>query len=359
VLSNSADVSVALDGTGIQTSATRTPSALSFGSRDIDDGATAEQFSTVTNTGTQDVHLTGVSLGGTDPGQFNRLTGQDTDCTSSTTLTAGQTCKVRVEFDPSSVGAKTGSVVVSSNAADVTIALDGSGIQTELTRSPDALNFGSRNVSAGATAPQELTLTNSGTQGVTLSAVGVTGTHAGQFQRLSGGATDCGPGTALASGATCTVRVRFRPTSGGAKVAAVTVQSSIGGDLVTPLSGTGVPAPRITIPSFSALASSTANKRLKVPVTPVGGTIRSIVVEIRSVKGNKLLGTGRLTTASSKRTVTVKLKRRLAPGSYIARARGIDAFKHRTAVGTRKFSVTARRTRSNSGGGGGVNGGGG
>jgi hypothetical protein len=359
VLSNSADVSVALDGTGIQTSATRTPSTLSFGSRDIDDGATAEQFSTVTNTGTQDVHLTGVSLGGTDPGQFNRLTGQDTDCTSSTTLTAGQTCKVRVEFDPSSVGAKTGSVVVSSNAADVTIALDGTGIQTELTRSPDALNFGSRNVSAGATAPQELTLTNSGTQGITLSAVGVTGTHAGQFQRLSGGAADCGPGTALASGATCTVRVRFRPTSGGAKAAAVTVQASIGDDLVTPLSGTGVPAPRITIPSFSALASSTANKRLKVPVTPVGGTIRSIVVEVRSVKGNKLLGTGRLASASSKRTVTVKLKRRLAPGSYMARARGIDAFKHRTAVGTRKFSVTARRTRSNSGGGGGVNGGGG
>jgi hypothetical protein len=179
-----------------------------------------------------------------------------------------------------------------------------------------------------------------------------------QFQRVSGEATDCGPGTALAAGASCKVRVRFRPTSVGAKAAALTVVSNAGGDLVTPLSGTGTPAPRITIPRFQALASSTVRKRLKVPVVPVGGTIRKIQVEIRTRRG-KLLGTGRLSSASSKRTVTVKLKRRLGGGRYVARARGIDAFGHRVTSKKRTFSLTVRRARQNTGGGSGGSGGGG
>jgi methionine-rich copper-binding protein CopC len=206
-------------------------------------------------------------------------------------------------------------------------------------------------VSAGATAPQQLTLTNSGTQTVDLSALSVTGTNASQFQRLSGGATDCAAGTALAGGETCNVRVRFRPTSAGAKTASVTVVSNAGDDLVTPLSGTGTPAPRLTIPTFQPLASSTAHKKLKVAVAPVGGTIRNIVVEIRSSR-NQLLGTGRLGSASVKRTVVVTLRHALAAGHYVANGRGTDAFGHRVSV-TRKFTLVARRARRNGGGGGG------
>jgi hypothetical protein len=354
VHSNAADVSFGVSGAGIQTGASVAPGTLTFGSRDIDDGPTSAQTSTVTNTGSQPVTLTGVNLSGAD---FERVTGAASDCANGTTLNAAQTCEVRVRFDPSSVGAKTGGVTVSSNAADVTIALDGSGIQTELTRTPDALGFGSRNVSAGATGPQELTLTNSGTQAITLSAVGISGTNANQFQRLSGDATDCGAGTALAGGATCTVRVRFTPTSAGAKTAAVTVASNVGGDLVTPLSGTGLPRPKLTIPAFQALASSTARKRLNVAVVPVGGTIRKIVVEVRS-PGGALLGTGNLASASGRRTVVVHLKRRLPTGRYQARAHGTDAFGHRVNAKKRSFSLTARRPRQNTGGGGGSGGGG-
>jgi hypothetical protein len=273
-------------------------------------------------------------------------------------LNAGDTCNVRITFDPTSTGSRTGTATVQSNAADVTIPLDGTGIQTELTRDPGALAFGSRNVSAGATPAQELTLTNSGTQPLSLSAVGITGTNPSQFQRLSGAATDCGPGTALAAGATCKVRVRFRPTTAGAKRAAVTVAASAGGDLVTPLSGTGLPRPTLAIRAFHALASSTAHKRLKVALNPVGGTIRNIVVQVRSRNGKKLLGTGRVTMASSKVTVTVKLKRRLPAGRYLATARGTDAFKHGTPLASRKFSLTAPHKPKRGGGGGSTGGGG-
>ena len=347
--SSAGPLTIALTGTGTQTLLAAAPPALSLGSQDVDEGPTSAQTSTLTNVGSEPVTLTGVNLSGAD---FDRVTGAGSDCANGTVLNAGQTCELRVRFDPSSVGAKTGNVTVTSNAADVAIALDATGIQTELTRNPNALDFGSRNVSAGATTAQELTLTNSGTQALTLSAVGISGTNANQFQRLSGDAADCGPGTALVGGATCTVRVRFRPTSPGAKAAGVTVASSAGGDLVTPLAGTGLPRPKLSIPAFHAAASSTAHKRLKVAVVPVGGTIRNIVVEVRS-RGGKLLGTGRLTTASGKRTVTVKLKKPLAAGRYVAKARGSDAFKHRTATASRTFSLTARRVKTNGGGGSG------
>jgi hypothetical protein len=348
------DLTTSLSGFGAQTQLTRSPASLSFGNKDIDDGATALQTATITNSGTDTVSISGVDV----TGDFARTTGDINDCTASTVLGAGQTCNLRITFDPSSVGAKTATATVHSNAADVAVPLDAAGIQTELTRNPGALDFGSRNVSAGATAPQELTLTNSGTQPLSLTAVGITGTNANQFQRLSGAGDDCGPGTALDAGASCKVRVRFRPTSAGAKTAGVTVASSAGGDLVTPLSGTGLPRPKLTIPKFQALASSTAHKRLRVAVVPVGGTIRKIVVEIRT-RGGKLLGTGRLAMASSKRTVTVKLKRALAAGRYVAKARGTDAFKHRTATASRTFSLTARRAKRPSGGGGSGGGGGG
>jgi hypothetical protein len=151
--------------------------------------------------------------------------------------------------------------------------------------------------------------------------------------------------------------VRFAPTSAGPRAAAVTVASSAGADIVIPLSGTGTPAPKLTIPAFRALARSTAHKRLKVAVVPVGGTIKTIVVEIRTPRG-KLLGTGRLASASTKRTVTITLKHALVPGGYVAKGRGKDAFGHTVTV-TRNFQITLRNARPTTGGGGGVPTGGG
>jgi hypothetical protein len=354
VNSNSVPISVSLSGTGTQTLLSAAPPTLALGSQDVDDGPTASQTSTITNVGSLPVTLTGVNVSG---GDFAQVTGAASDCANGTTLAAGQTCEVRVRFDPGSVGAQTGSVTVTSNAADVTIALSGTGIQTTLSRSPNALDFGARNVAAGATPDQSLTLTNSGTQPITLSDVSLIGTNPSQFQRVSGAATDCAASVVLAAGDTCAIRVRFAPTSAGPKAAAVTVASSAGADIVIPLSGTGTPAPKLTIPAFRALARSTAHKRLKVAVVPVGGTIKTIVVEIRTPRG-KLLGTGRLASASTKRTVTITLKHALVPGGYVAKGRGKDAFGHTVTV-TRNFQITLRNARPTTGGGGGVPTGGG
>ncbi|HEV2813291.1 MAG TPA: choice-of-anchor D domain-containing protein [Solirubrobacteraceae bacterium] len=236
VESNAADVSVTLAGTGIQTLLTRAPDSLAFGSLDIDDPPTATQTSTVTNSGSEPVDLDGVAVTG-DDAHFQRLTSEATDCTAATTLTAGQTCAVRVRFDPSTTGVKAATVTVDSNAADVTVALSGTGTQTLLGRAPDTLSFGARDIDDGPTDAQTSTVTNTGSETVDLDGVAVTGDDA-HFQRLTSEATDCTATTTLAAGQTCAVRVRFDPSTTGVKAATVTVDSNAA-DVTVALSGTG------------------------------------------------------------------------------------------------------------------------
>ena len=248
VTSNAPDVTVGLTGAGIQTELSRTLTGLAFGSQDVDDGPTAAQESTVTNSGTESVALTGLSVGGADAAHFERLTGQPSDCTSTTTLLAGETCKLRSRFDPSSVGAKAATITISSNAADVTVALSGTGTQTELSRSPAGLAFGSLDIDDGPTAGQESTITNSGTEPVTVTGIALGGADATHFERLTGQPTDCTNTTALAAGDTCKLRARFDPATVGLQSATITVRSNAP-DVTVALSGTGTQTATPLVPT--------------------------------------------------------------------------------------------------------------
>ena len=104
----------------------------------------------------------------------------------------------------------------------LTVALTGTGIETELSRAPTSLSF-TQEIGAGPSEPQESVVTNTGTETVTLTAVAVGGTDAADFGQLTGEGTDCGPGTVLAPDATCKLRVRFDPTTTGDKDAEITV----------------------------------------------------------------------------------------------------------------------------------------
>jgi hypothetical protein len=341
IASNAATVVIDLTGTGTQTELTRSPAALAFGSQDVDNGPTAAQASTVTNSGTEPVTLSALSVGGADAGQFERLGGQAGDCASGDTLAAGETCAVRVRFDPPATGDRTAAVTVdaAAPAADVTVALTGAGTQTALALSPSALVFGSRDVDAGATAADASTVTNTGSEPVTISAVDLGGTDAGQFERLAGEAGDCGAGTTLAAGATCVVRVRFDPSSAGEKSASVTVAAPTG-DLVVALAGSGTQAvlttppppgnnpgpgpvalPKLVLGSGPKRARQTARKRFRVQLSAVGGTVPQVTLTLSRVSGGRIKRVV-VTNVSSPRTVAIKLSRKLKRGRYRVTATG-------------------------------------
>lgn len=236
IASGAADRAIALTGTGTQTGLTAAPDTLAFGSLDIDDAPTAGQTSTVTNTGTEPVDLSGLSLSG-DGGEFERLTGDANDCTITTSLAAAESCDVRVRFDPASTGANAATLTIASSSADRTVALTGTGTQSDLTPSPTTLDFGSLDIDDGPTVSQSSTVTNSGTEPVVLSGLTLSGDSA-QFERMTGAAGDCTATTTLAAGEACAVRVRFDPTSTGAKAATLTIASDAA-DRTIAFGGTG------------------------------------------------------------------------------------------------------------------------
>ena len=355
ITSNAGPLAIPLTGTGTQTLLEAGPASLALGSQDVDDGPTTPQSATLTNVGTEPVTLTGVSLTG---GDFDRPTGAADDCASGTTLSAGDACKVRARFDPSSTGDKSGSITLTSNAADITVPLSGTGIQTDLSRDPTALDFGKRNVGAGATAAKESTFTNAGTEPIALSGVTLTAADAGQFKLLSGAAGDCAAGLSLNAGATCKVRAAFDPTSAGAKAAVVHVASNAGPDATLSLAGTGTPLAKLTLPALKLKAASTAHKLLKVKVTVANGTVKKVVVTVQ--RRGKTVGKVTLAIlAAGKRTVTVRLTKPLAAGTYVTTAQGKDVFGNKITAKKGKLTLTPATGRSRAPAGGGGGGGGG
>ncbi|MFI5736402.1 choice-of-anchor D domain-containing protein [Kribbella sp. NPDC051587] len=94
--------------------------------------------------------------------------------------------------------------------------------------SPSAVGFGS--VATGTTsAPQAVTVTNSGTAAAPVGSIAVTGDY--------GQTNNCG--TSIAAGGSCTVNVTFSPTAAGTRAGNLTVTSA-GVTSTVPLSGTGV-----------------------------------------------------------------------------------------------------------------------
>lgn len=117
--------------------------------------------------------------------------------------------------------------------------------------SPATKDFGSID-SGTSSAAQIFTVTNSGTADITINAMSITGTDAGQFMKQS----DTCSGQALSPSGSCTVQVVFAPTSSGTKAASLEVASSdpVAPTLTAALTGTGV---QYTLTVAGATGSST------------------------------------------------------------------------------------------------------
>jgi hypothetical protein len=109
---------------------------------------------------------------------------------------------------------------------------------------PASVTFASISVGS-ASAVAAVTVTNNGTANLVLSSRSISGAQASQF-RIETSST-CGNGTTLVPNASCRINVTFRPTSTGAKSAAIAIaHSAPGGSSSIPLSGTAT-APSIAL----------------------------------------------------------------------------------------------------------------
>jgi hypothetical protein len=224
--------SVALNGTGLASEVTFSPTSVAFG--DQRTGTTsAEQQVTITNTGNSDLTINSLIRSGTDFNQF--VVGAQT-CVG-VTIAPGATCTANVAFKPTSTGAKSGTLRTTDNApgSPHTMVLTGTGTASAVSFDTP-LNFGDQETGT-TSASQTLTVTNSGTASLTVSSVTLAGTDPTEFSLVSETCTTA----AIAPGATCQVTVAFKPTTAGAKSASVSLTDDAPGSPHTSaLSGNGV-----------------------------------------------------------------------------------------------------------------------
>jgi hypothetical protein len=215
---------------------------------------------TVNLTNTGDLALTSIAA--------NVSAGFQTSNTCGTQLAGHSVCTVSVVFAPAQLGSQTGVLTIADALRTQTVALSGTGVQpATLSANPVSLTFASQNVGV-ASAPQTLTITNTG--GVAAANVGfqITGANAGSFAT---GTTTCA--ATLAAGGSCTVQVIFSPLTAGGSVAALAISSStLGAKPVTvALNGAGNAAAGLNVNpaqlSFAATAVGTSSAAQTVTIS--------------------------------------------------------------------------------------------
>ena len=200
------------------------PTSASFGSQAVFTTSSPTTL-VLSNAGSGTFSVTGLTLGGAQPGEFNRAG----TCAIGTTLGGGASCTIVLTFTPLAAGPRSATLAVAVSTGSVPlVALSGSGTAPAtpplLGVSPGSLGFASQQVGTQS-ASQSVVVTNTGGGTLTLtSAAALGGTAAADFA-LGG---NCTAGRALAASQTCTASVRFAPTSAGAKSATLVFATNAG-----------------------------------------------------------------------------------------------------------------------------------
>jgi len=254
---------VANDGTlFLQTSIAASPTFVIFGDQEL--GSTsAPQTVTLTNLNSSAVKIKGISIQGADPSDFSEAS----NC--GTSLPADASCQIKVTFSPQAIGYRLASLntAYEGTGGPLGVPLYGTGVTTSVTLTPSKLSFPTQTIGT-ASSPQIATLTNKGTQAVTISSISTKG----MFTQTN----DCP--ASLPAGTNCDIYVRFAPRVKGEARGTLSVSDdATGSPQRVSLSGTG------TVVTFSPLGVNFGDQKVGtsspgVPVTLFnkGGTTLSI-----------------------------------------------------------------------------------
>ena len=234
ITSNASDpnLSIPLSGTGVtQGTLTANPTSLAFSNVQV--GNSADLPETLTNSGGTSLTISAAAASGAG----YSISG----LALPVTLNAGQSTSFTVTFSPTTSGASSGSVSVTSNGSNpnLSIALSGTGVAPgTLTANPTSLAFGS--VQVGNNTSLSETLTNTGGSTVTISQANVTGA-AFSVSGLTLPAT-------LAANQSVTFTLTFAPTGAGAASGSLSVLSNAtNSPLGIALSGTGTATGQLAV----------------------------------------------------------------------------------------------------------------
>jgi len=204
--------------------ASLSPQSLTFA--DQATGTTSSPMSVrFSNYGTVQLNIASITASG-DFAQTN-------DCGSSLAA-GGSSCTINVTFSPTATGALTGQVTIDDNAqgSPHIIQLSGNGVTPApaVNLSPGTLTFADQTVGT-TSAPQTMTLTNSGSAILNVTSIQTTGNFA---------ETNNCP-SSLAVGASCAINVTFSPQGSGSLTGTIVITDDASNSPQTyNLNGTGI-----------------------------------------------------------------------------------------------------------------------
>jgi hypothetical protein len=202
--------------------------SLNFGNDVV--GTNSTQPLIITNTGTATLTISQVNK----TGSAFSVSGY----TLPLNVNAGKQTTITIAFLPTSVGAAIGNISIVSNAptSPTSVGLSGTGTAATLTLgiSPPSLSFGNVTTSTSS-APQNVTITNTGNANVTFSQI----TLNGSAYAMTGGSAP----VTISPSQNLVLTIRFSPTVTGSISGSISMASNASGSPATvSLSGTGVTA---------------------------------------------------------------------------------------------------------------------
>jgi hypothetical protein len=183
----------------------------------------------------------------------------ETDNCVGTLDAGGAYCTIYVTFTPNATGTITDTITLTDNAGETpgteqTISLTGVGVTaaTAVTVQPSSLSFSSTAVGSPS-APQSVTITNTGTEPLTISKIGVgTSLDFTVTNPQTGGqsSTCLALNNILAVSQSCSVQVWFTPTASGTRNGTLSISDNASGSPQTvALTGIGTAAFTLSSPS--------------------------------------------------------------------------------------------------------------
>jgi hypothetical protein len=183
-----------------QVPADLSPPSIGFGQQTV--GTRSQpQTATLVNADALPLPVTDIKISGTNAQQFS----QTNNCPAS--IPVGGSCQIQVTFAPKSQGNKSASLSVTYTGpgSPQSVALTGTGVgTTSVSLTPSKLAFANRMVNT-TSAPQTATLTNTGSEPVTISSISTA---------LPFSQTNNCP-SMLPVGQNCQIQVTFEPTTIG------------------------------------------------------------------------------------------------------------------------------------------------
>ena len=224
------------------------PAGLSFAAQSINTTSPSQTVTIVNGDNAQTI--SSIVISGANAADFADTT------TCGPGLSIGASCTITVTFTPTGSGIRKASLVITDSAPGSPHVVNLTGNTSNVSLSTSSLAFGLQQVGV-ASAPQAVTVTNSGSTPLTFAGIAASGDFI---------ETDTCTKTPLQPNTNCVIEVVFRPTAPVASVGAITLtDNGSGSPQMILATGTGVLEPQA---SLSALSLGFAGQPTGSPSTP-------------------------------------------------------------------------------------------